>query len=245
MESLKDYKYSKIHCVERMLLFVLFMFTLSCSTNIDKSEKKSDSLKEAIIDTIKNQPNSFQISINEKNYELFVLNNQFYGLMERGPQGDTVVPFEKYYANLEILDIDLDGINDLRAYIFANSGNECYNYLFDKKEQKFRLVENCFLNIKKIEGSEFYHSYHRMGCADRNWVSELGKIENDQLVPYGIMYGFGCEDDNRIKIYKCINGREDSTLLISTLPYLENIPEFGDKWEFMETYWKKNYKKFE
>jgi hypothetical protein len=76
-----------------------------------------------------------------------------------------------------------------------------------------------------------------------NWISELGKIEDYTFVSYGLIEGLDCgeDDENVINIYKIMNGENK---LIENLAYTKYIPKFGDKWDFIEKYWMKNYRKF-
>ena len=59
----------------------------------------------------------------------------------------------------------------------------------------------------------------------------------------------GCiaeEDINNriIKVYKVLDNDGDHEKIIERLPYDKNIPDFGDKWSFIEKYWNKNYYRF-
>ena len=80
-----------------------------------------------------------------------------------------------------------------------------------------------------------------------NWVSDLFYIENFKTIHIAHIYGNGCEtkeDPLKIEIYKVYNNKEENKKLFKTLPYLKNIPSFGDKWDFIEKYWNANYNKF-
>lgn len=160
--------------------------------------------------------------------------------------GDTIVKYQHYYERLKILDINGDGSNDIRVYIMSNTPNQCDNYLFNIAKRKFKLLENCNLDIKLVTGTKLFYSYNRAGCADYNWQSYLSKIVNFKLIPIGYIYGNGCESNNNqqvIEIYK-INPNNQVQILIKKLPYLKNIPVFDAKWGFIEKYWSKNYLKF-
>lgn len=164
-------------------------------------------------------------------------------------QGDTIVKSEDYYFNADFVDIDEDGYKDIRIYFVNNTPNQCDNYLFVKDSKTFKIIEDCDLDIHKIKGSQFYYSYNRAGCADMNWESYLSKIENYKLVDYGYIYGKGCDEikDNLrvIEIYKFGNSETDDKILVKKLPYRKYIPEFSDKWDFIEKYWKQNLKTFD
>src|SRR5690606_29469798 len=95
---------------------------------------------------------------------------------------------------------------------------------------------------------KYYFSYHRAGCADMNWVSDLFFIKNYKTIHIGQIYGKGCdanikEEPQIIEIYRIIDNADDKEKLIEKLPYLENIPDFSDKWDFIKKYWENNYLK--
>jgi len=161
-------------------------------------------------------------------------------------RGDTVLNGE-FYSGVEFIDINADGYKDIRAFIYSNTPNQCENYLYDKANKTFRLIENCDLDIQIIKGTKYYYSYNKAGCADMNWESYLSKIENYKLISLGYIYAQGCdfevkENPQKIEIYKIQN--TDKKVLIKTLPYLKNIPRFDDTWSFIKNYWTKNYREF-
>jgi len=151
--------------------------------------------------------------------------------------GDTIIPFADYYHQIKFLDINEDGFTDIRVFIFSDTPNECYNYLFDSQNKTFREIYN-YLPIQKVSGTDFYYSYEAEGCADMNWISLLSKIKDDRLVHYGIIRGYGCEGQKFIIIKKIVDTKE---IEIKSLPYTENL----DKWDFIKNYWKANHKIFE
>lgn len=64
------------------------------------------------------------------------------------------------------------------------------------------------------------------------------------------MYGKGCnfnvlENPQFIGLYKMAEGNDQAEVLIEKLPYGKFITENGDKWQFIEKYWNRNYRKFE
>lgn len=157
---------------------------------------------------------------------------------------DTIVKPEDFYTSIEVIDIDLDGSLDLRVYINSNTPNDCDTYFFDKKAERFVKIEGASFLIEKIPGTEYYHNYARTGCNDMNWESHLGVIKNQQMIPCAYMLGTGCEDakPREIKVFNCNDSGQMN--LTETLPYSRWIKENGDKWDFIEAYWKKNCNKF-
>jgi hypothetical protein len=187
------------------------------------------------------------LKINKQKFVQIVKDGQFTCLLSI--QGDTVVKSGNYYSNADLVDIDEDGYQDIRVYAFSNLPNQCENYLFDKIAKVFKIIENCDLDIKRLKGTDFFYSYNRAGCADLNWESHLGKIENYKLVNYGYINGKGCDfnvKDNLqvIEIYRVTNSETGKKNLVTSLPYLKNIPEPKEKLSFIEKYWMKNFKKF-
>ncbi|MGX7666742.1 hypothetical protein [Flavobacterium pedocola] len=188
------------------------------------------------------------LRINNQKYLQTIEDDHFISLVSL--KGDTIVKAEDYYSEAEILDINEDGFQDIRVFFFMGKiPNACDNYLFDSKQKTFKIIEDCWLDVRKIKGTNFYYSYNRAGCADMNWESNLSKIENNKLVDYGYISGQGCdeaikENPQVIKIYKVVNSDKEEMTLVKTLPYLKHIPTFEDKWDFIEKYWTKNFKKF-
>lgn len=175
-------------------------------------------------------------------------NNHFNCLLTL--QGDTIVKSEDYYFEAQYPDIDGDGYNDIRVYAFSNTPNQCDNYLYNKNNNSYTRIENCDLDIQHIKGTNFYFSYSRAGCADLNWESYLSKIENFKLIPYGYIYGQGCDVDvnenpQLIDIYQIRNPETGEKTLINRLPYQKFINAKMDKLNFIEHYWQENYKRFE
>jgi hypothetical protein len=206
----------------------------SNKTNIHKKET-------TIIDIDTLQINGFQFiqTLNDDKFNCLVT-----------IKGDTIIKAEDYYYQAKFLDINEDGYKDIRVFTFSNTPNECENYLFDKRLKTFKQIENCDLDIQKIKETDFYYSYNRAGCSDMVWESHLSKIENYKLINYGFINGKGCdfeikENPQVIEIYKVINSENDEMKLLASLPYLKYIPKNGDKWDFIEKYWKQNYKIFD
>jgi hypothetical protein len=165
-------------------------------------------------------------------------------------EGDTIVKKENFYSEADFLDINEDGYKDIRIYFFSSFPNQCDNYLFDKKTKTFKYIENCDLDITKIKGTDFYFTYNKAGCADMNWESYLCKIEKNVLVNYGYIYGRGCDSKEEekpqvIEIYKVNEAGINQRKLFECIPYLKHIPKFEEKWDFIQKYWKQNYRVFE
>jgi hypothetical protein len=160
--------------------------------------------------------------------------------------------YKNGFLGIELTDFNKDGNSDI---ILSYTGNNpvCFLYLFYSKNGLFKNVEG-FENfpeaIQLKTNPKYYYSYHRAGCADLNWVSDLFRIENFKTIHVGHIYGQGCdfeikENPQVIEIYRIINNDAERRKLIEKRSYLKFIPEFGDKWDFIKKYWNNHYSKFE
>jgi len=119
--------------------------------------------------------------------------------------------------------------------------------VYDIKNQKFVQVENFskFPDSRPITETKYFYSYHRSGCADMDWDSDLFYIENFKTIKIGNISGRECENTivkDGIYIYS-ITG--ENKKLIKTMP-IGTINKYKDyKWGFIKDYWSKNYKLFE
>lgn len=220
------------------LLLNIFVACDSQSTETTFAVKNNTTVLEYTADTV---------SLNSHYFIQTYQNGNFNCLLSI--EGDTIIASQNYYSNIAYLDIDEDGCDDIRVFIFSNMPNDCITYLFDKKSESFKLLQNCHLDIKKIEKTSLFYSYNAAGCADMDWESHLSKINNFKLFPIGYIRGQGCDFDTinnpqTIEIYKILQPN-DIEMKIEELPYLENIPQFEDKWDFIENYWSKNYELFQ
>lgn len=154
-------------------------------------------------------------------------------------------------SNPEFIDFNKDSNQDIMFSFIGN--NATYRlYLFDTKNKTFKNVKGFdkFPYAVQLKSNpKFYYSYHRAGCADMNWVSDLFTIENFSTVHKGHIYGQGCDYEietypQKIEIYKILNNNKDNTKVFEKLDYSKHIAEFGEKWDFIKSYWNKNYSKF-
>ena len=222
--------------------FLLLIILFGCNNETktyklkDSSELESDSAISILI-------NIDTITINNQKFIQILHDSQFHCLLNIN--NDTIIPAKKFYNEIVYTDINKDNHKDIRVYVISNSINDCDNYLYNSNSKTFKLLENCFTDIKKIKKSNFYYSYTKAGCADLNWISYLSKIENNKLINYGFIHGQSCElDPQIIEIYK-VNSKTEKQILIKKLPYQKYIPKFEDKWLFIEKYWLENFSKFE
>lgn len=154
--------------------------------------------------------------------------------------------------NIEYVDFDKDKSRDILLTYGGNNATY-YLYLFDNRTNTFRYVkgfDNFPEAIQLQANPRYYYSYHRAGCADLNWVSDLFVIENFRAIHKGHIYGRGCDSDTKsepqtIYIYRIRNNNEEDKKLVARLPLLSYIASFGEKWTFIGRYWNRNYRRFQ
>jgi hypothetical protein len=142
----------------------------------------------------------------------------------------------------EVSDFNKDGECDIRV---INAYNGDHLYLFDTLTDRFRKVKGfgAYPEAKSVKAhAGFYYSYHRAGCADMNWVSDLFKIEDFRTIHIAQMDAEGCDSPYHVNVYK-INGAGKSR--VAKMPYERVFSYNGDKWEFIAAWWYKNCSKFE
>ncbi|MCF8391502.1 MAG: hypothetical protein K9H12_12465 [Bacteroidales bacterium] len=151
-----------------------------------------------------------------------------------------------YYRFFEFTDFNNDGKKDL---MFSYLGNNPIKdlILYDIKNRKFVPVKNfkAFPEPIRIKGTKYYYSYHRSGCADMNWDSDLFYIENFIAIRLGKVSGRECDNSdekNGVYIYKLKGNKEE---LIEAKDINEIHKFKNDKWDFIIEYWTKNYMTFE
>ena len=158
--------------------------------------------------------------------------------------------FETYdvpgsFANFDFVDFNHDGYKDLLIDYLTNVPDIQTLALYDKKTETFKLVKNFekFPASIRLPNSNLYYSFHRSGCADYNWDSDLFKIVNFRAVKIGNISGLGCDQDKTqgVFIYQIIGNKE---VLLKKYP-ISIIERYKNwKWGFIRYYWIHNYSKF-
>ncbi len=154
-------------------------------------------------------------------------------------------------AYIKYSDFDKDGNKDILIDYYGNNSSY-FLYLFDQKTNKFRKIKNyiSFPDAFPLKSNpKYYYSYHKAGCADMNWESDLFKIKNFKIVHLGNIEAKGCNFDIKenpqvIEIYKIPNNDERDKIKIAKHPYKKYIKKFEEKWDFIDEYWNTNYAKF-
>ena len=146
--------------------------------------------------------------------------------------------------SLQFTDFNHDGLND--CCVMYSSQTEMVEglFLFDKRQKNFIWVQHFedFPDPIAIDGTKYYYSYHKSGCADADWDSDLFYLDHFRAICIGNIHGLGCAPEPQgIFIYK-VTGKKrklQNNLPLSTLNRYEDY-----KWGFIKTYWTTNFLKF-
>ncbi|MFY8021346.1 MAG: hypothetical protein ACOVP1_09120 [Bacteroidia bacterium] len=243
-----------------LVVFLVFIFSSGQKVNNNEvAERNSIKNNELENETLKNEERiefdtTFKIKDHSFRFSIQDLNEHEFRLIfikdKNEIKADTL-PSDGL-GNIEFIDFNKDNYIDiLLSYIGSNAVKKLY--LFDQVNDEFKLLEGfdrfpSAIQLKK--NKNYYYSYHRAGCADMNWVSDLFYIDNFKTIHLGHIYGKGCENETAInpasiEVYKVMENKESNMKLIEILPYVKHIPNFDMKWTFIEEYWNKNYLKYQ
>lgn len=223
------------------LLFFLIL-TWSCSSaqqNILENDSNiiaidSASINHKVWKAIFTVNNNSQSS----NSTLYILNSNGQVIFQDSTNND--------FSSFKFIDFNGDGYKDLLISYATNVPGIQDLILFNPKNNKFRKITGFtkFPASQRIKGTDYYYSYHRSGCADMYWDSDLYKFKNNQIKKLGNISGRACNDPglkNGIYIYAVLNKKEKK---IATYP-IETLNNYKNgKWGFINSYWTKNYHKF-
>ncbi|WP_207496757.1 hypothetical protein [Aridibaculum aurantiacum] len=174
---------------------------------------------------------------------LYKTNDTLYVLNTRA---DTILKLGDLHANFEFDDFSGDGLKDIRIHYMSNVPAIQDLLLFDKSTKNFKLVEKFsdFPDPKPLGGTKYYFSYHRSGCADMNWDSDLFYIDNYKAIRIGNIAGYECENrDVKDGVYiHRVQGNKKTLMEKKPIGIIEQYKD--NKWGFIEAYWTKNYKRF-
>lgn len=229
----------------KLLIISLFFLLFSCRNEENKLENMNSKNE---ISMTKSQIQVFKrdtlINDNQKyivkhfrddnlDFSLLILNEKF----------DTIYKHFDYIDDYEILDFNEDGFKDLRLDYITNTPDVIDIVLFDSYSKRFEIVKDLgyYPSPFKIKNSNYYYSYHRAGCADLNWESDLFYIKDYRCIKIGNISGRGCgyEKRNGIFINKIVDKKAVEINWIK-----RDSGYYDDKWEFIENYWTKNHLKF-
>ncbi|WP_458626477.1 hypothetical protein [Winogradskyella sp. PC D3.3] len=170
-----------------------------------------------------------------KDYDFFEL---------KSLDGKTLYRNDNNPSEFIFTDFNEDGFLDIELHFMTNVPDVNEILIFNPELKNFTEIKNFsnFPSATKIKNTDYYYSYHRSGCADSNWDSDLFYLKEDKAVKIGNIHTIECdnENDNGIYIYK-VNGENKEQ--IKLIPIKKK--NFEDKWKFIEKYWNENYTKFE
>lgn len=149
-------------------------------------------------------------------------------------------------SSFDFVDINEDGYKDLLIEYYTNVPGIQDLLLYDKVHKAFVPIQGFprFPSSIHIPGTNLFYSYHRSGCADMNWDSDLFAIKNFKIIKLGNVSGIGCASEKiqeGIFVYK-IKGQKKTLLKkypIDTISYYKD-----QKWGFIKEYWMRHYKNF-
>jgi hypothetical protein len=240
--------------MKNILLLIVLTFFSAAFTNCKNgkpNQKAKDAVKESVvsdeysihrpIDSTILQADA--ISILGKHFKVIYKTNDSLLIIR---DNDTIHNSLWHNNGFEFGDFDQDGYKDLLINYLTNIGGVYDILLFNPKDFTFTLIDK----MTDYPSSEhltqnYYYSYHRAGCADLNWISDLFEIQDYKTILLGEIYGQGCNSDpKKVEVFKIGNNDSHSKHLFLTLP-IDTLNKYSDfKWGFIKDYWTKNYNKF-
>jgi hypothetical protein len=214
------------------------LITLNCAS----PKTESPAVGRVFLDTtVTNSGASFRLTA--------ISNSDTTALLKSGSaKGETIVDTldqPTAIGYMEAVDFDRDGNSDILLDYIGNNPT-FHLYLYDISTSTFRHIDNylSFPEGQQLEGNrELYYSYHRAGCADLNWVSDLFTIRDFKITHLAHLYAEGCEGEQQgISVFKVIANKYDSTTLIETIKY--SGEQNDSKGDIIKKYWNENWTKF-
>lgn len=155
--------------------------------------------------------------------------------------GDTVIHDWHYQMGLTQTDFNRDGVDDILIDYFPVPPVQDL-MMFNPETRRFVLVENFrdFPEPEPIRGTRYFYSYHRAGCADGAWVSDLFYIDNYKAIHIGHINGTECGGNTKDGIYiSKIKGKRKTPVVTFPIEMIYQYRRY--KWGFIKAYWSKNY----
>jgi hypothetical protein len=183
------------------------------------------------------------VILNKTTYKVY--NDDTSLIVTRG-KVDTVINIRGEYFTTDFQDINSDGYVDILGNLSGNTHERYDLFLFVPKSRTFRKV-NSFEQFPapiKLSGTKYYYSYHKSGCADMNWDSDLFYISNYKAIRVGNINGRQCytnDEAQGVFIYKVSLGKEK---LVKSLKSEVTSNYQEGKWGFIKEYWTKNWRNF-
>ena len=242
--------YSFISNVKAPFFLVLFLLSVSCEQKNRQSKSIQEPLesKSQITEFTPINPDTLLNSVTGfvDGHRYLITCSSGYNLILQNEKGHTIYQDSVYSPKQEFLDFNGDGYKDILIDYMTNTPGIQDLLLYDITNKTYKKVIDFqrFPSAQRIGNTKYYYSYHRSGCADYNWDSDLFYIENYKSVKIGNIAGRECNDTSikdGIYINKIIKGEKIEVQKLS----IGIIKEYKDyKWGFIAQYWGKNYKKF-
>lgn len=167
-----------------------------------------------------------------------ILNNRNFDIDTIEKNGLAYIKFPDFNSD-KYPDILIDYIGNKSSYSL---------YLFDTIQLKYKEIRNYsdFPDAIQIKPN-LYYSYQAVGCTDLNWISDLFKIENFEIVHLARMEAESCENESETyqKTIKVLKVKDSvNNQLIKNFNYDEQIKKNDDKWIYLKKYWRNNFQRF-
>lgn len=148
------------------------------------------------------------------------------------------------FHSFKFTDFNEDGYKDLLVEYISNVPGVCELLLYDERTKKFIQVKDFpdYPAPQRLKNTNLYYSYHRSGCADSNWDSDLFKIVNNKIIKIGNISGLDCGGKETGVFITKVRGSKEHLLKEYPISEIEKYKNY--KWGFIEQYWKRNYRKF-
>ena len=145
--------------------------------------------------------------------------------------------------DMPFVDINSDGVPDLLV-IHGGNNFQYELYMLNKATLAYQYIDDFDLFPEAVEiktDPGYYYSYHRAGCADMVWVSDLFTIKNSKAILLGRIQGDCCGADDLLNSeIKISNHAAEDTSLVKVFD-CSVIDDYADyKWGFIKWYWTSN-----
>lgn len=219
------------------ITFCILLLLFSCTPHKNHEGTAMSNL----IDIDSNLIHFDTVSVLREHYRIFGTKNS--GVYVLNTRGDTVIHDKDLYFDFELNDVNGDNLDDIVVHRISSISGLTYLLLFDATHRSFHRVKNFekFPMPTPIPGTHYFYSYHRSGCADAYWDSDLFYLQDYEAIQLGNISGNACEGDLGIVVSKVTNGEK---LIIDTFD-LDTLETYRDyKWGFIADYWQRHSHKF-
>jgi hypothetical protein len=159
---------------------------------------------------------------------------------------DTLLYLPEEYFTFDFRDFNKDGYKDVFLDLGGNTPERFDLLLFVPSMNRFKQILNFrdFPAPESISGTKYYYSYHKSGCADMHWDSDLFYIENFRATKIGNISGRQCDtkvEKMGVFVYKV---KGDKKILFKKFPATITGKYKKGKWGFIKGFWNGNYRLF-